>query len=314
MAFSQAPESSTSTKEDTMKVLVSGSSGLVGSALTQKLQSESHEVVRLVRGRSNSDAIVWSPTEQAIEAERLEGFDAIVHLAGENIASGRWTTAKKQQILDSRVQGTQLLATTLAKLERPPRVLVSASAIGFYGNRGDEPLEEDSPPGEGFLAEVCRAWEHATEGARAAGIRVVHLRFGIILSPQGGALKNMLLPFRLGAGGRIGSGQQYWSWISLPDVVGVIQHAIEKEELSGPVNAVSPQPVTNAEFTRFLGQVLHRPTIFPLPAAAAKMALGQMAQDLLLSSARVYPKVLEESGYVFQAPELRSALTQLLKS
>jgi uncharacterized protein (TIGR01777 family) len=314
MALSQAPVKSNSTKELTMNVLVSGSSGLVGSALRQKLQSGSDKVVRLVRGDSGSDSILWSPSEQTIDAEKLEGFDAVVHLAGENIASGRWTAARKQRILDSRVQGTQLLASTLAKLEQPPRVLVSASATGFYGNRGDESLDEHSEPGDGFLADVCRAWEKATEPASEAGIRVVHLRFGIILSPEGGALKNMLLPFRLGAGGRVGSGTQYWSWISLPDVVGVIQHAIENQDLSGPVNAVSPQPVTNAEFTRVLGKVLRRPTIFPMPAAAAKMALGQMAQDLLLSSTRVYPKVLEESGYTFQDPDLSGALTQLLKS
>lgn len=312
MILAQAPDSPDSTKEVTMKVLISGSSGLVGSALIQKLQADSQEIVRLVRGQSRPDSVLWSPQDQTIDAEQLEGVDAVVHLAGDNIASGRWTAAKKQRIRDSRVQGTQLLASTLAKLEKPPQVLVSASATGFYGDRGDERLDEGSASGDGFLADVCRAWEQATEPATAAGIRVVNLRFGIILSPDGGALKNMLLPFRLGAGGRVGSGQQYWSWISLPDVVGVILHAIENDNLSGPVNAVSPQPVTNAEFTRVLGKVLHRPTIFPMPAAAAKMLLGQMAQDLLLSSTRVYPKVLEESGYKFDSPDLHGALTQLL--
>ena len=251
-----------------MNVLVSGSSGLVGSALVAALNADGHRVKRLVRAavRDAEDEVGWDPAGGVLDPAGLEGLDAVVHLAGENIASGRWTTAKKARIRDSRVKGTELLCQTLARLDRPPKTLVSTSAVGYYGDRGDEVLTEDSPPGHGFLAEVCEAWEAATEPAAAKGIRVVRLRIGVVLSPRGGALAKMLPAFKMGLGGRIGNGRQYMSWITLDDLVGVIRFALTNNELSGPVNAVSPNPVTNLEFTKTLGRVLHRPTVLPLPA------------------------------------------------
>jgi uncharacterized protein (TIGR01777 family) len=242
----------------------------------------------------------------------LDGVDALIHLAGENIAATRWNAATKKRIRDSRVEGTRVLCEGLAKLTRAPRVLLSASAVGYYGDRGDEILSEDSPSGSGFLAAVARDWEAATEPAAAAGIRVVRMRFGVILSPRGGALAQMLTPFRLGGGGRIGSGRQWWSWISIDDAASAIQHAIMTESLSGPVNGVAPNPVTNAEFTHTLGQVLGRPTLIPMPAFAARLALGEMADELLLASARVLPTKLLESHYRFQHPTLDVALRHLL--
>jgi hypothetical protein len=236
----------------------------------------------------------------------------VVHLAGENIASGRWTASKKAMIQDSRVRGTALLCGALAGLSRPPRVLVSASAIGYYGNRGDEILHEASDPGDGFLPRVCVEWEKATEPAAHAGIRVVRLRFGIILSARGGALPRMLTPFRLGVGGVLGSGLQYMSWVALEDVAGIIRHAIERDALSGPVNAVSPSPLTNREFTRTLAGALRRPAVFPLPAPMARLALGEMADALLLASARVEPRALKASGYGFRHPDLPGALRAIL--
>jgi uncharacterized protein (TIGR01777 family) len=236
-----------------------------------------------------------------------------VHLAGENIAE-RWTPAKKVQIRDSRVKGTELLSKTLAGLSSPPAVLVSASAVGYYGDRGEEPLTDDSAPGRGFLAEVCQAWEAATEPARERGIRVVRLRLGVVLSAAGGALAKMLPPFRLGLGGRLGSGRQYVSWIALGDVVGSIQHAIVTGGLQGATNAVAPRAVTNQEFTKTLGKVLARPTAIPLPAFAARLMFGEMADELLLASARVQPAKLLASGYQFRHPELEAALRHLLAS
>jgi hypothetical protein len=252
--------------------------------------------------------VQWAPERGLTNPQSLEGVTAVVHLAGESIADGRWTEAKKQRIRDSRVVGTRTLCESLGKLPQPPRTLICASAIGFYGDRGDKPLDEDSPPGQGFLPDVCLGWEQACDPARRAGIRVVNVRIGVILSRHGGALAKMLLPFKLCVGGKIGSGSQYMSWVSLDDVVGTVVHGLTHPELSGPVNAVSPQPVTNAEFTRALGAALNRPTIFPMPAFAARLALGQMADDLLLASTRVLPRRLQATGYDFRHADLAACL------
>ena len=295
-----------------LHILVSGSSGLVGSALLPALKASGYEVTRLVHGSNTGlNAIAWNPA-QPLSPECVSGFDAVVHLAGESIV-GRWTSEKKQRIRDSRITGTRHLAEALAKAPRPPRVLVSASAIGYYGDRGDQILHEESPSGSGFLAEVCLGWESATVPAAQAGIRTAHIRIGVVLSTEGGALSKMLTPFRLGVGGNMGSGRQWWSWIALDDLVGIILHILKAEGLEGPVNAVSPNPVTNAEFTKTLGSVLSRPTILPMPAFAARLALGQMADELLLASQRVEPRRLLTSGYVFQQPDLRPALQVLLR-
>lgn len=235
----------------------------------------------------------------------------MVHLAGDNISDGRWTAAKKSQILQSRIQSTQLLCRSLAQLDTPPRVLVSASAVGFYGDRGAEVLTEDSAAGSGFLAEVCQAWEENTEPARQAGIRCVLLRIGVVLSPQGGALSKMLPPFRLGLGGRIGSGQQFISWITLNDLVAAIDHCLENTSLSGPVNAVAPGAVTNLEFTRALGKALGRPTLFPLPSLIAKLIFGEMAEATLLASTRAQPSKLAATGFRFSSPDIHTAFTGL---
>jgi uncharacterized protein (TIGR01777 family) len=296
-----------------MKILVSGGTGLVGRALVNALVKEKNEVVLLTRSASvSTPKILWDPQREQVDASRLEGFDAVVHLAGENIASHRWTPAVKGRIMESRSQGTAFLAKTLTGLAHPPKVLISASAIGIYGDRGEERLTDESPAGTGFLAEVCRVWESASAPVSAKGIRVAHLRLGVVLSPEGGALKKMILPFQLGLGGKIGSGQQWWSWVSLRDVVGAIQHVLQTDTLSGPVNVTAPSPVTNQEFTQTLGRVLRRPTLFPLPAFMAKLVLGEMANPLLLASARVEPKKLLESGYVFRHPTLVNALPKLL--
>lgn len=295
-----------------MKILVTGSHGLVGSALLPALKAEGHHIVRLVRAAPASvDEIAWNPEVNQMDSAALEDFDAVVHLAGENIA-GRWTAAKKARIRESRVANTRLLCEALAKLQRPPRVLVAASAIGFYGSRGDETLTEESAASTGFLPEVVRDWEAAAQPAHARNIRVVQLRFGIILSERGGALAKMLPPFRLGLGGRVGSGRQWWSWISMDDVAGAICFAIASETLSGPVNVVAPNPATNAEFTRVLGRVLHRPTLFPLPAFVARLALGEMADGLLLASTRAEPARLHAAGFQFKQPTLEAALRQAL--
>lgn len=290
------------------RVAVTGASGLVGSALAAALTREGHEVVPLVRRPAREQEIAWDPMKGQLDRDRLEGVDAVVHLAGESIASGRWTPARKEAIRSSRVEGTRVIAEGLAGLSRPPRVLVCASAIGYYGERGDAVLTEQSGPGEGFLPEVCRAWEDAAEPARAAGIRVVHLRLGTVLAQHGGALPRMLLPFTLGLGGVIGSGRQWLSWIELGDLVGAIRHAIATEALAGAVNATAPQPVTNAEFTRVLAKVLERPAFFPLPEAMVRLVFGELADALLLQSARVVPARLQETGFAFTHPDLESAL------
>ncbi|HSE41859.1 MAG TPA: TIGR01777 family oxidoreductase [Acidobacteriota bacterium] len=287
-----------------MRCLVSGSTGLIGSSLVPYFQRQGHEIKRLVRRASTS------PDEATLES-LSQPIDAVVHLAGESII-GRWNAEKKDAIRKSRIEGTRALVNALSKLSTPPRVLVSASAIGFYGNRGSEWLTEESPPGNGFLPEVCQEWERAASEISATGTRSAMTRFGIILSSKGGALKQMLTPFKIGVGGKIGSGNQYFSWISIDDAVRAIYHIVMTESLQGPVNLVTPTPVTNAEFTRILAKVLKRPAIFPMPKAAAKVAFGEMADELLLASARVSPAKLLQSGYPYQYPELEGTFRHLL--
>jgi len=297
----------------TMKILISGSHGLVGTALIKSLASEGHEILRLVRyAPSSVQEIEWSPDRYSIALARLEGFDAVVHLAGESIAEGRWTDEKKKRIRESRVKGTRLLGDALANLSQPPKTFVSASAIGYYGDRGDGILTEASPPGKDFLSEVCVEWEKATALASEKGIRVVNCRFGIILDANGGALKKMLPPFRMGVGGKIGSGQQWMSWIALDDVVRGIKFALANDSIRGPVNFVAPAPVTNARFTKTLGKVLSRPTLFPIPAFGVRLLFGEMADALLLSSQRVEPALLQTSNFLFQYSQLEAALRHVL--
>lgn len=299
-----------------MKIAIGGSTGLVGSALVPFLTTGGHDVARLTRGGSAPDdgttSVNWNPSEGTIDAAGLEGCDAVVHLGGHNIAEGRWTDGMKRLIRDSRVNSTTLLSRTLAGLANPPNVLVCASAIGFYGDRGQEIMTEDSEPGPNFLSETCHEWEEATKPARDAGIRVVNLRIGVVLSPRGGALKKMLLPFKLGGGGVVGSGKQWMSWICLDDLPQIILHAIQTESLSGPVNATAPGVVDNREFTKTLGRVLKRPTIIPMPAFVVKIAFGEMGKELLLGSTRTVPNRLNESGYEFAYPELEPALRHVL--
>ncbi|MFI4850318.1 MAG: TIGR01777 family oxidoreductase [Gimesia chilikensis] len=299
-----------------MKVLISGSSGLVGSALCQRLEAEPDcEIVRLVRKQSpdtQQTSIVWNPSEGQLEPQAFDGIDAVIHLGGVNIAGKRWSPEVKQKIFNSRFQSTSLLASQLATLEQKPSVFLCASAVGFYGDRGEERLDEYSPRGEGFLADVCQAWEQATQPACDAGIRVVNMRFGMILDRKGGALGQMLTPFKMGVGGRLGSGNQYWSWIALPDVINALQFCLNHTELAGPVNFVAPDEVTNLEFTKTLGKVLSRPTCLPVPAWGVKTAFGEMGQELMLTSARVVPKKLTEAGFQFQYPQLEDAFRSVL--
>lgn len=296
-----------------LHIAMTGSRGLLGSGLVPFLTTGGHRVTRLVRGRpTDPREVVWSVEGGIAEPARLEGVDAVIHLAGENIAAGRWTLARKAEIRRSRVEGTRRLAEQLARLRHPPRALVCASAVGYYGHRGSETLTDASPPGRGFLADVCQEWEAAAESARRMGIRVVHMRLGVVLTPAGGALKKMLLPFRLGLGGRIGSGKQFLSWISLDDAVGAFAHALHTPAMAGAVNAVSPTPVPNKEFTRLLAKALRRPAVFPLPAAVARLAMGEMADALLLASTRAVPTRLLTTGYRFRHPDLEGALRHLL--
>jgi uncharacterized protein (TIGR01777 family) len=296
-----------------MKVLISGASGLIGTALKTALSTRDDQILALARRTAQTDdEITWDPSSGSLDASRLNNLDAVVHLAGENIAAGRWTPAQKARIRDSRVQGTNLLARTIARLSSPPKVFISASAIGYYGHRDDEILTEDSAPGDGFLPEVCTAWEKAAKPAIEAGIRTVHPRIGIVLSPKGGALAKMRLPFKLGLGGIIGSGTQYMSWITLDDLISFLLFSIDNDTINGPINAVSPTPVTNREYTKTLGRVLSRPTIFPLPAFAARLALGEMADALLLSSARVLPTRLESLDFSVLHTQLDPTLRFLL--
>jgi uncharacterized protein (TIGR01777 family) len=294
------------------RVLVSGASGLIGSALLPSLKSRGFQVVRLVRGpASGEDQISWDPLKP-IAPETVSGYRAIVHLSGESVV-GRWTDSKQAKIRDSRVASTRNLAQSLAHVADRPRVLITASAIGYYGDRRDEVLREESSSGSGFLAEVCREWEAAAQPAADAGIRCAQIRTGVVLSAEGGALQKMLPPFRLGVGGNLGSGRQWMSWIHIQDMVGAINHILKTDLLYGAVNMVAPRPVTNAEFTKTLGAVLSRPTIFPVPEFVAKLAFGQMAEEVLLASQRVEPTKLVSNGYPFQYSDLRKALESILK-
>jgi uncharacterized protein (TIGR01777 family) len=297
-----------------MIVAVTGSTGLVGTALVSALEDDGHLVRRLVRRpvRAGEHEIRWDPLTDTIDAAELSGVDAIVHLAGENLAAHRWNESFKAKVRNSRIQGTRLLCRTLAGLTSKPSVLVSASAVGYYGDRGDQPVDESSPPGRGFLADVCQQWEAETHAARDADVRVVNMRIGMVLSRNGGALASMLTPFRLGLGGVIGSGRQYMSWIELDDLVRVIRFAMEAAALSGPVNAVAPEPVTNRDFTKTLGRVLGRPTVFPMPAFLARLAFGGMADEVLLSGVRVAPGALTSAAFTFQFPQLEAALRHAL--
>jgi uncharacterized protein (TIGR01777 family) len=284
-----------------LTVAITGASGMVGTNLRHFLTTGGHRVLALVRRRDqvSEHAIHWNPDTGEIDAEGLAGADAVVHLAGASIAGGRWTDVRKRRIMESRKKATELLCRTLAEMRAGPRVLVSASAVGFYGNRGDERLDESAKPGDGFLAEVVKAWEAATLPAERAGIRVVRLRTGVVISPEGGALGQMLLPFKLGVGGRLGSGRQYFSWIDMDDLVGVIHHALHEGSLRGAVNATAPHPVTNAAFTDALGRVLGRPTVLPVPSLAVKAAFGQLGEEALLWGQRVIPARLQGAGFDF---------------
>lgn len=293
-----------------MRILISGATGFIGSALVRSLEKDGHEVVALSR-RAGRATVSWDPAARSIDAAGLEGVDAAVHLAGESLAE-RWTEEKKRGIRESRVRGTKLLAETLAGLQTRPGVLVSASGVGYYGDRDDEVLTEESGAGSDFLAEVCREWEGATRPAADAGIRVVPMRFGLVLAADGGALDRMLPPFRLGLGARLGSGRQWMSWIALDDLVGAIRWAVEQETLRGAANAVSPNPVTNTEFTRTLARVLRRPAPFVAPALALRLAFGEMAKATLLASQRAVPARLLESGFRFGYPDLEGALRHAL--
>ncbi|HSH61161.1 MAG TPA: TIGR01777 family oxidoreductase [Acidimicrobiales bacterium] len=296
-----------------MNVLVSGAGGLIGSALVPSLESDGHTVRRLVRGRAEGHDVSWDPSGGTIDVDALQGSDAVVHLAGESIAAHRWSDEQKARIRDSRIRGTSLLADSLAKLPTPPQVLVSSSAIGYYGDRGEEELTEDSGPGDDFLADVCVQWEAATEPAEQVGVRVVHIRTGIVLAPGGGSLKRQVRIFKLGLGGRIGSGRQYVSWISLDDEIGAIRHLLGTATARGPHNLVSPGAVTNAELTKTLARVLSRPALLPVPAFALDVVLGEgLARSLALASQRVVPARLLETEYEFGHPDLEGALRHVL--
>ncbi|MGE0822094.1 MAG: TIGR01777 family oxidoreductase [Candidatus Binatia bacterium] len=295
-----------------MRVLISGATGFLGSHLVPFLREHGYEVSRLTRRPTAADDLAWDPAQGKIDLTNFPAVDAVVHLAGENIADGRWTDEKKQRIRDSRILSTRLLSKVLAGGVHRPQVFISASAVGYYGDRGDQVVTEESESGEGFLAEVCRQWEAETQPAVDAGIRTVHLRNGLVLAADGGALHTMLLPFKSGLGGPVGSGQQYWSWISLPDWLHVILHCIGTQQTAGPLNATAPNPVRNTEFTDALGRVLHRPTLVPVPAFMLRLTLGEMADEMLLASARVMPSRLQACDYRFTHETIDEALRALL--
>jgi len=305
-----------------MRILISGSTGFVGMALVDALERRGDTLVRLVRpGTAQKNAagsrvptVEWDPVGGRFDAAGAEGADALVHLAGASIAEGRWNAERKRLLRTSRIDATRHLIGALAKLQRPPRTVVAASAIGYYGNRGDESLAEGSAPGNDFLAGLCREWEAETARASEFGARVVSERFGIILAAHGGALPRMALPFKFGAGGRLGNGRQWMSWATLPEVLNIIQFSLANRGLSGPVNVVSPNPVRNLDFTHILANTLHRPALFPAPAFALRLALGEMADALLLSSQKVMPSMLVENGYQFLQPDLAGALAEIYRN
>ena len=297
-----------------LAIAITGASGMIGAALDRSLRAAGHRVVPVVRRPPRDGEVRWNPEAGRIDAPALEGIDVLVHLAGESIASGRWTRARMHRIRESRARGTALIARTIAGLRRPPSAMISVSAVGIYGDRGDETLTEHSPPGEGFLPEVAVIWEKAADPARDAGIRVVHPRLAAVLSASGGVVGRLLLPFRLGLGGPIGRGAQWMPLVSLDDVVAVMRHLIDAPGLTGPVNVSLPTPVTNREFSTALGRALRRPAIIPVPPAALRAVYGQLAEELLIASARVVPTALEASGYRFLHPTLDTALAAALRS
>ena len=295
-----------------MQIAIAGSTGLVGSALVRTLRAGGHKVKRLVRSESElgSDNVLWSPSQGIRDLNRLEGIDAFVNLAGASIAGGRWSASRKDEIYRSRVDGTRMLVDRIGRLKKKPSVFINASAIGYYGDRGEEVLDENSSPGEGFLPDVARSWESEASRARSHGVRLVCTRFGVILSGHGGALGKMLTPYKLGMGGKLGSGKQWMSWVALSDVLAAIQRCVDQTGLEGPVNVVAPNPVRNEEFTAVLARVLRRPAVIPVPAVVLKTLLGEMAQELLLSSQRVTPSKLEQNGFQFGYPTLEGALRE----
>jgi uncharacterized protein (TIGR01777 family) len=305
-----------------MHVVITGARGLLGGALARSLRDDGHRVTGVTRSEPGPDEIRWSPAEQHLDPADLRGADAVVHLAGEKIgfaswtpaaiAEARWTSDTKRRILDSRVQGTTLIAKTMADLDDGPRTLVSASAIGYYGDRGDEVLTEESSSGELFLSQVCRTWEACADPARAAGLRVVHPRIGIVQTPRDGALQRSLPIFRLGLGGPFGSGRQWWSWVMLADVIGVLHHAVVNDGVVGPINVTAPEPVTNAEWTKTLGRVLGRPAVLPVPRFGPRLVFGEMADELIYVSAKVLPEATTASGYRFRHPTLEAGLRSVL--
>jgi uncharacterized protein (TIGR01777 family) len=303
-----------------MKIIVSGASGLVGAALTQSLRDQGHKVLHLVRKPArapkevSSTEIRWDPLSAQVDVPGLEGANAVVHLSGANISEGRWTPARKDVLRSSRIDSTRVLVDSLARLRQKPQVLVSASAVGYYGNRGDEMLAESAHPGSDFLSLLARDWEAEAMRAAQSGIRTVILRFGVILSAQGGALPEMIRPFKFGAGGRLGSGRQWMSWVALEDAIGIIQSSIANPEWNGPINAVAPEPVRNAEFAEIVGHILHRPARLPAPPFLLRLALGEMADALLLSSQRAIPERLVQSGYSFRFADLEAALRTMLRA
>jgi len=295
-----------------MNILITGSSGLIGTALFDSMTSSGHNVYRMLRNTSSDEPFTWSPSENIMKYDESISIDAVIHLAGAGIADGRWSKARKKAILESREAGTRLLSDTLAKLNKKPKVLISCSAIGFYGSTGGEIIDESSESGSDFLADVCQKWEDASRLASDAGIRTANIRLGVVLSTVGGALQKMLLPFKLGLGGKIGSGAQYMSWVSITDVTNMVHFIIDNEAVSGAVNIVSSNPVTNYTFTKSLGAALNRPTFFPLPAFIARLIFGEMADALLLSSTRVVPKKLKDAGYEFINDDLEKTFRSLL--
>ncbi len=296
-----------------MRILLSGASGFIGSHMKSFLETAGHEVIRLVRRKEDSqDTIYWDPIHGDVSKEQFEGFDVVIHLAGENIAAGRWSKARKERLFHSRCRDTWLLSQALCRLYQPPKLLITASAIGFYGHRGDEELTEESSKGQGFLADLCSKWEAATEAIENRGTRVVHARFGAVLSARGGMLRRLLPAFRLGLGGNLGSGEQYLSWIGIDDLLGALYHALRTDEIQGPLNVVAPEPLRQKEFAKILAKHLHRPRLLNLPTFALKLALGEMAEELMLASARAVPEKLLKTGYQFRYPDLATALQFVL--